>query len=401
MEGFLTGYPIVRNLIVVTFFSYLFFQRDKFLAPQTKAHFWLCLVIMLSALFNDGLGQSLASIVQFLPAGLLPFIVVSGLLTTRKRQEVVMVVCIIAALCMVHNGYTQFNSPDDIGWSGTKTVEGKRITYMGIFGDPNDLGMFLVMSLPFAFYFGTFGGKLTKLCALFVIGALLYGVYLTNSRGAMLGVMSLCGLYIYFRYGFTKTLSLGAIAAPVALFVMSKFRTIEQGESANGRIAAWYEGFQMLKMNPIFGVGQGNFTEYNYHTAHNSFILVMAELGLSGYFAWSCILGLSLFMLFKTVKHFDLYEHQKSFSSDFIREVAINKTLLFSMLGFMATGFFLSRSYTILFFVFCGMATACYYRAIKLEPELCVSSFTPVVITIGKYCLMSIIFLFTVTKLLL
>ena len=53
-------------------------------------------------------------------------------------------------------------------------------------------------------------------------------------------------------------------------------------ESANGRLDAWYAGFQMFKDNPLFGVGQGMFTDYHYLTAHNSYMLVLSELGFFG-----------------------------------------------------------------------------------------------------------------------
>ena len=193
----------------------------------------------------------------------------------------------------------------------------------------------------------------------------------------------------------------GTMALPVVIFIMSKFRKIEQGESANGRVHAWYEGFQMLKSGPLFGVGKGNFTDFNYHTAHNSYVLVMAELGTLGYFLWTIILGVSLLMLFKGFKHLQSISDTSKLDLNVRNDLLLNQTLLFSFVGFMATAFFLSRSYTILFFVFCGLAIATYHRTIQHTPEVEIKSFGPYVIGILKIAVGSIFFLYIVTRILL
>jgi putative inorganic carbon (HCO3(-)) transporter len=392
---------LIRNLIILTFAFYAFFQKDKVLSIQVKALFALCAVISLSSVFNGWTGGAIHLMVEFLPTAFLPLVVVSGLITSVNKQHTIMAICLIAALFMVHNGYTQHISPDNIGWTGTKSVEGLRITYMGIFGDPNDLGMFLVMTLPFAFYFRSFGGFFVKHISSLIVIALLYGVYMTNSRGALLGILSLLSFHFYLEKGLKQTVITGVFIIPLVSIIMSKFRAIEQGASANGRVEAWYQGFQMLKMGPLFGVGKGNFTEYNQHTAHNSFILVLAELGTLGYMAWSVILGTSLYTLYRITSYGKKHPDIKSLSLTAQREIAIGKTLLFSMLGFMTTTFFLSRSYTILFFVFCGMAVASYTRASKVIPEITIDSSLYVTIQICKYSLLSIIFLYLVTKVLI
>jgi hypothetical protein len=39
------------------------------------------------------------------------------------------------------------------------------------------------------------------------------------------------------------------------------------------------------------------------------------------------------------------------------------------MIGFMITGFFISRMFTLLLFIFMGMALASHIRMIKLKPD--------------------------------
>jgi len=393
--------PIVKYLTLATFGIWLIFHKEKVFSPQLKALFLFSLVIALSSIFNGWAGGAVSVLSKFIPAAILPLIIVSNLITTIKRQHIIMAICLIAALFMVHNGHTQHLHPEGIGWSGTRTVEGTRITYLGIFGDPNDLGMFLVMTLPFAVYFRANSGSILKLISTAAIFAILYGVFITNSRGALLGVLSLVGLFYLFKWGWKKTLTIGVLILPLITIIMSKFRKIEQGESANGRVEAWYQGFQMLKTGPFFGVGQGNFTEYNHHTAHNSYILVLAELGIFGYMLWCTVLFTTIYMLYKIMDYGENHPDIKSLSIIAQREIMMSKTLIFSMAGFMTTAFFLSRSYTILFFVFCGIGIASYYRTIKILPEVEISNFKPFIKTVCKYSLYSVFFLYLVTRILL
>ena len=52
-------------------------------------------------------------------------------------------------------------------------------------------------------------------------------------------------------------------------------------QSAAERIEAWSVGLELLKWRPLFGAGYGNFTDHHHLTAHNSFVLCFAELGLN------------------------------------------------------------------------------------------------------------------------
>jgi hypothetical protein len=52
--------------------------------------------------------------------------------------------------------------------------------------------------------------------------------------------------------------------------------------STAGRVDAWYAGLQMFKSAPLFGIGFGRFADSYERTAHNSFVLCLAELGIVG-----------------------------------------------------------------------------------------------------------------------
>ena len=91
-----------------------------------------------------------------------------------------------------------------------------------------------------------------------------------------------------------------AIAVPV-LVAFTRLAEVDAEEaSAQGRVDAWYEGIQLLTEHPVFGVGWGMFSDYNFGlTAHNSVVLAMAELGLVGYTFWLALVGLSGWMIYR------------------------------------------------------------------------------------------------------
>src|SRR3546814_8779604 len=78
------------------------------------------------------------------------------------------------------------------GWTGMPTVQDGRIQYVGIFSDPNDLAMLFIMAVPMTLLMAGRGGLLGLRRVFWWAAALtlLYGVYLTNSRGAFLAVRS-------------------------------------------------------------------------------------------------------------------------------------------------------------------------------------------------------------------
>src|SRR5690606_17766975 len=143
--------------------------------------------------------------------------------------------------------------------------------------------MVFVMCLPMALYLGGRGG-LMGLRRLFWWSAgamLLYGIYLTHSRGALLAVIAMAGRYVLLRRGVFLAGMLGVVALAALQLVQSRMGDIDvQEESAMGRVEAWYDGMHMFVANPLFGVGTGRFTEYHELTAHNSFVLMLAENGL-------------------------------------------------------------------------------------------------------------------------
>src|SRR5690606_2138462 len=125
-----------------------------------------------------------------------------------------------------------------VGWPGAGLVGGGRIQCLGIFSDPNDLGMLFVLCMPMAAYLGTRGGMMGlrrlfwwSLCLL-----LLYGVHLTHSRGALLAVIAMGGTWVLVRRGVFAAGTLAGLALVGLLLMPSRVSEIDvQEESAMGR----------------------------------------------------------------------------------------------------------------------------------------------------------------------
>jgi hypothetical protein len=182
---------------------------------------------------------------------------------------------------------------EHVGLLGTYSVE-DRVRYRGELNDPNEVSLTIcagAMSLLIAFALrkrGSFGKLVCGFGAVIVV----WTVFMTQSRGGLIAVMLVPGVFLVRRYGIKVVFPAGLVAAPVlALGGRS-------GEAADVstilRYEAWSQGLDMFHHSPIFGVGARQFTEHNFLTAHNSYVLTLSELGLPGMILFVSIIYLSV-----------------------------------------------------------------------------------------------------------
>ena len=282
---------LIKILAILCFTATLISQRPLKLYPQHWMLFALSPLIIMSGFLNGSGITGVDEAIQLFVSSIIPLFLYSACITTIKRQHALMMICLVAALLMVHNGHVQQTASMGYGWAlyshsvGYIDLGERRITYLGFFSDPNDLGMFLVMCIPFTIYFYKQGKALTKVIMLCILATLLYGIYLTGSRGTMLGAGSLVGVYFLVTYAGPRLFIAAMVLAPIAATVVASLqRNIDA--SANGRLEAWYHGIHMMLSNPIFGIGKGRFREEHGLVAHNSYVHIVGELGIPGYSLW-------------------------------------------------------------------------------------------------------------------
>ncbi len=371
----------IKVFAILAFVFALTSLRPLNIYPQHWMMLGLVPLIAISGFLNGSGMFGVEQSQKLFISSIIPLFLFSNCITSIKRQHLLMIVCLVAAMLMVHNGHVQQTAFQGFGWAldthsvGYILLGERRITYLGFFNDPNDLGMFLVMNIPFAVYFYNKGKFLSKVTMLAILAAIGYGIYLTGSRGTALGAGALIGIYFLVISAGPKLIILSVMSAPiVATVIVSLQNNIDA--SADGRLEAWYAGILMLINSPIFGIGKGRFFDEHGLVAHNSYIHVAGELGVPGYSLWGGALIFTVltgYLFIKARKKLTLKNNatneEKIISTECQNELAINKTIFFSMIGFMVTGFFISRMYTLLLFVYMGMALASHMRVIKLVPE--------------------------------
>lgn len=376
MAGLL-GFPILPLTMAAAVVFWLLSSRKSFDAPQYLLLLAFLGALMLSRIASGWLGGALLVLERF---GLvvLAFVLLANAVNTRRRVIATMAVFSLCAFVLALHGIDQ--SRTGIGWTGVPLSQGTRIQYIGIFNDPNDLGLLFAMCLPMAVYLGARGG-LMGLRRMFwwgVAAVLLYGVYLTNSRGTLLAVVAVVGVYVWLRRGIFAAGTIGAIALVGMMLLSSRLQDMEVSESsAMGRVESWYHGVQMFLSKPIFGIGAGRYSEFYDLTAHNSFVLVLAESGIIGFTIWLAFLGYCVLMLFAVIRrdrqHEDEWqdgEFDEAIEQEWHADRAVAMTLLLSLSGFLASAFFLSRSYVVILYLLAALITAHYVGMRQRHPAL-------------------------------
>jgi len=385
----------IQIFIIIAFGATVAMHRPIKMYPQHWMILGLVPLIIVSGFLNGSGMIGVEQSERIMVSALFPLFLYSNCITSIKRQHILMAVCLFAALLMVHNGYVQQTAYQGAGWAlGTYSVGyinlgERRITYLGFFNDPNDLGMFLVMNIPFAIYFYKKSQAISKILMFGVLAALFYGIYLTGSRGTMLGAGALIAVYFIVMNAGPKLFITIVVLAPIAATVITSLQS-NMDESADGRLEAWYAGVLMLLNNPVFGIGMGQFLEEHGLVAHNSYIHVAAELGVPGYSLWGGALIFTaltgyLFVQDRISKK-KLNDAETALPPEEEAELFLNKTLFFSLVGFMITGFFISRMFTLLLFIFLGMAIASHIRLVKLNPAYAIHFSTRLAVRSMLYC---------------
>jgi O-antigen ligase len=250
---------------------------------------------------------------------------------------------------------------EHIGLLGTTSVGGGRVRYRGVLQDPNELSLAGGVGLPLAFAFSesrkrTLGRRVVSVLALALV---LLCAVLTGSRGGQLVVLTVLGAYGLKRYG-AKGLVLGVVLAAPLLLLGGR-----EGEEASSstleRLDCWASALSIWRSHPILGVGLGQFTEYNYMTAHNSYLLALSELGLPGMVLFSIIVYLAAkipFVVLRDTGGAPAENGGALAGASAARPWAMG--LLAAFAGLAVGVFFLSFTYHYILWIYVGLSGALY-----------------------------------------
>ena len=265
--------------------------------------------------------------------------------------------------------------------------------------------MALVMALPMGMYLArTAGNFLMRWTYYAVTGLLAYAIYLCNSRGSFIALCAMAFVYSYRRFGpWTSTITFPLLLVPIVLLAPSRIREISgDEESAAGRVEAWYEGLQMFYSHPMFGVGQGGFTEHYTMTAHNSYLLALAELGLVGYFFWLALFGASIWMMRAiTRSKAPPVSPDEPRAAEWPAHQLAAWSVIYASTGVLVSALFLSRSYIVLLYIQAATAVAVFQITRTRWPELVPVRLGTIAPTMMVVMLGSVVFFWFATRVLL
>lgn len=165
--------------------------------------------------------------------------------------------------------------------------------------DPNNLALLFACFMPVLAAEGFARGGLPRLIAWGGSIALMVGIALTQSRGALIALLVVGG-HLLLASRRHRLLSMALIVAGSVTFCYNvdgsfwdRFAILGDAQAdynvsdRSGRLELWKSGVEMAVTRPLFGVGVGQFSAANYlrgsgvHlTAHNTYVQIAAELGL-------------------------------------------------------------------------------------------------------------------------
>jgi len=312
------------------------------------------LAMVVSVPFSLWVGGSVQTLMDFVTAKL-PFIVI--LIGTGASEEEIDWLLRGVILSVVLFGVV-------IVAGGGSTEEGRVVA--GSTYDSNEIAMMAVVSIPFSLRLVVDKALPWRGIGLAGFGAALLLVLQSGSRGGALAVGAVVLSYLFlFRKtisGWMKAALVGAICLGVALapgVFLSRIATlgsISQDYNVTdevGRVQIWKRGIGYFMHRPLTGVGVGQFPTaegqsgnslvaagegFKWSTAHNSFILAAAELGLPGIIGF---LGLFLpiFSLARRVRR------RARLDRSVASLAGLGETLAVATVAFMVAGFFLSGTY--------------------------------------------------------
>ncbi len=246
---------------------------------------------------------ALESVSDLLKMAIVFFFIVNCANTERRLRGVMWTVVIgglLPAFGTLHN-YAQGN-----------IVEG-RTAWVGIFANPNEVAYSLVILLPLAAFLAAGLGLRPRLALLGVALVFVAAILVTFSRGGLVGLVTVMGLYAWRKRSIVLQGVMVALVA-AALVLAGRFwsrgegfQNLNQDNSFQERLATSQAGLAMFADHPLFGVGlgcsviawplyapEGLYTRGALVT-HNTFVQALGETGAIGFIPFVLFVGFGLY----------------------------------------------------------------------------------------------------------
>ena len=212
-------------------------------------------------------------------------------------------------------------------------------------------------------------------------------LFFTLSRGGLIGLGAalLAAVLVGGRWRPVALFAAVAIAlGTVGFFAFvaspAERARVTEVQGGSGRTDIWTVGMRMVRAHPVTGIGLGNFQNTSVHyllrpgeiqrseffvdqpkVAHNTFLQVLAEVGVPGLILFLMIIGFSLRAGIRAAWSFQ--------RSGDLRMELVARGLVVSLCGLLAADFFLTANYSKQLWLLLGLCPALLVIARNEEAE--------------------------------
>ena len=235
----------------------------------------------------------------------------------------------------------------------------------GIYQDPNDLCLILSTGILCCLARAvTAAGLLTRIAWLLPIGIFGYAIVLTQSRGGLLGLLAGLFVLLCMKLGPRRGAILGLIGLPLIVLAIGGRQAdinTSASDTANQRFQLWSEGMTLIWINPITGIGVGQFADEVRHVAHNSFVQAYVETGLFGGTLFTCAFAFAIVGVW-------LLPREPEFANRSVAFQRLQPFVVAMIVAYAAGLFSLTRNFVVPTYMMLGLCAAYTRLALPATP---------------------------------
>jgi O-antigen ligase len=326
--------------------------------PEVNLVLLLCVAALLSIPLAIDPGEAWTAFNYPFIRAVAMFIVIVNVVRTPARLKGLMLLSIAVGLVL------SAGAINDYRLGRIAVEEGGRVAGVvgGMFGNPNDLALHLVMMIPLAVGLllstrNVLAKPLYAASVLLMVG----GVIVSFSRGAFLGLLG-AGIVLAWKLGRRNRLVMVVLIGVfvVALLTLapgeyterlSTIGSVSRDASSSSRRDLLVRSIIVAIYNPVFGVGIGNFHIVSIRelVSHNAYTQVASEMGLAAMIIY-------IMLLVVPFKRLRLIEHATYETRRGSRIYYLSVALQASFTAYMISSFFGSVAYQFYVYYLIGYA---------------------------------------------
>jgi putative inorganic carbon (HCO3(-)) transporter len=336
-------------------------------------------VMLATAPFSVWPGGAVSVVTDLFSKVIVVFALMVNTLTTRARLER------FVGVVVVGTSYVAIGSVANY-LRGIKLIEGNRATGAvdGLFGNPNDMALNMVAFLPLAIIIALGRGRpILRAAALIGMPFIGAAIIFSKSRGGLIGLVAMLMVLLYQLRRVRPGIAALVVAASLATVPMlpasftDRMSSIFNPEedptgSREARKRLLRESYEAFLANPLFGLGAGQFRNYNpderreqaWRESHNAVLQVASELGVMGLIIFIIVVSTGFLAVIRAAALLRRARHRR-------RALAHDPTapqrerielyasaMAASLAGWLMAAMFASVAYFWTFYIVLGIATS-------------------------------------------